>query len=81
MGFILKTYLSQKTQYIASNNDIEYLRDIYCSVPQECILGLLLFWMYLNDVYLASKLKNVMSSDETNLFISDENIGKQLKQQ
>ena len=34
--------------------------------------------MYLNDVQLASKLKNVMSSDETNLFISDENIGKQL---
>ena len=40
----------------------------------------LLFLIYVNDFYLASKLKNVMLADDTNLFISDENIGQLFQQ-
>ena len=34
----------------------------------------------MNDFYLVSKLKNVMFADDTNLFISDTNIGKLFQQ-
>ena len=72
----LQSYLYQRKQYIENTNDIKYLLEIDCSVPQGSILGPLLFLIYVNDFYLASKLKNVMFADDTNLIISDENIGE-----
>ena len=32
--------------------------------------------IYVNDFYLECKLKDVLFADDTNLFISDENIGE-----
>ena len=72
----LRSYLFQRKQYIENSNDIKYSLQIACGVPQGSILGPLLFLIYANDFYLASKFKNLMFDDDTNLFISDENIGK-----
>ena len=36
--------------------------------------------IYVNDFYVASTLKNVMFADDTNLSLSDENIGKLFQQ-
>ena len=36
--------------------------------------------IYVNDFYLASKLKNAMFADDANLFMSDENIGELFQQ-
>ena len=44
------------------------------------MLGPLLFLIYMNDFYLAFKLKNVMFADDKNLFLSDENIGELFQQ-
>ena len=83
MGLMKKhwqSYLSQRKQYIENTNDIKYLPEIDCGVPQDSILGPLLFLNNVNDFYLASKLKNVMFADDTNVFISDENIGELFQQ-
>ena len=72
----LQSYLFQSKKYIESTNDIKYLLEIDCGVPQGSIFGALLFLMYVNDFYVASKLKNIMLADDTNLFISDDNVGE-----
>ena len=65
----LQSYLSQRKAYTENTNDIKYLLEIDCGVSQGSILGPLLFLIYVNDFYFASKLKNVMFADDTNLFI------------
>ena len=76
----LQSYLSQRKQYTENTDYIKYLLEIDCGVSQGSILGPLFFLIYVNDFYLASKLKNVMFADDTNLFISDENIGELFQQ-
>ena len=53
----LRSYVFQRKQYIENSNAINYLLEIDCGVPHWSILGPLLFLIYVNDFYLASKLK------------------------
>ena len=76
----LRSYLSQRKQYIENSNDIKYLLEIDHGVPQGSIVGPLLFLIYVYDFYLACKLKNVMFADDANLFLSDGNISELLQQ-
>ena len=59
---------------------IKYLLEIYCVAQQGSILIPLLNLTYVNDSYFASELKNVMIPDDTNLFISERNIGALFQQ-
>ena len=67
--------LSNRKQYIFSQDVFKNCLDIICSVPIGSILGSLLFLAYVNDLFKASNsLMELMFSDDTNLFLSHKNI-------
>ena len=73
------SYLSNRKQYIEFQNDNKKEKTnsltIKCRVPQGSILGLLLFIVYINDLYRASNiLKPIMFADDTNLFCLGKHI-------
>ena len=71
----LKSYLSNRKQYIYVDNISKQLLEITCGVPQGSILGPLLFLIYVNDFYKASNtLNEVMFADDTNLFLSHKDL-------
>ena len=57
---------------IYSNFEKTELFHIICGVPQESVLGPLLFILYINDLCFVSQLlKLIMFADDTNLFCSN----------
>ena len=71
----LKSYLSNRKQYISSKDVPENCLDIICGVPQGSILEPLLFLIYVNCLFKASNpLMEVKFADDANLFLSHKNI-------
>ena len=72
-------YLSNRKQYIEFQNDNRNEKTnsltIKYGVPQESILGPLLFIVYVNGLYRASNiLKPIIFANDTNLFCSGKHI-------
>ena len=60
-----KDYLSNRKQYLSSQDISESCLDIVCGVPQGSMVGPLSFLILIMEV---------MFADDTNLFISQKNI-------
>ena len=72
---LIKSYLSNRQQYVTYGNKNSKLIKIQCGVPQGSILGPTLFLLYINDIKNVSKLlKFIIFADDTNIFYSNENI-------
>ena len=70
-----ESYLNNRKQFIAYNNNHTCFETITCGAPQGSIHGPLLFPIYVNDLNQASNiLDSIMFADDTNLFYSHHQI-------
>ena len=61
----IRSYLSNRYQYVVINNSHSEYRKIVCGVPQGSILGPTLFLLYIIDIVCASKqLKFILFADD-----------------
>ena len=83
---LLKSYLTDRYQYVDYKSARSPTKSIITGVPQGSILGPLLFLNYINDLPLVSQIFDmIMYADDTALYcninrnISDQDINAELK--
>ena len=72
---LLTSYIKNKYQYVIYNGKTSNLLEIRTGIPQESILGLLFFSIYINDIIKASTVFNyIMYADDTTLYCNLEDF-------
>ena len=71
----IRSYFSNRKQYVEYNGHHLLRNEISCGVPQGSILGPLFFLLYTNDINNASNLLNlILFADDTNVFMSHKDL-------
>ena len=71
----IKSYISNRYQYVSFDNVCSDRELITCGVPQGSILGPLLFILYINDIaHVSDKLYSILFADDSNMFCTGNNI-------
>lgn len=71
----VKSYLSNRTQFVKLNENSSSYLDIDCGLPQGSVLGPILFILFINDLCKVSQLfTSVLFADDSNLFCAGENL-------
>ena len=74
---LLKSYLSNRKQYVFNKDIKSNLKNSKCRVPQGYVLGPILFVLYINDLpNISSIFKPILFTDDTTLIFSDTSISK-----
>ena len=72
---LLKSYLTNRKQFVNLNNVSSAYQNISIGVPQGSVLGPLLFLIYINDLTLVSSYFNfILFADDTTLQMSSSNL-------
>ena len=67
----VRSFLSNRTQFVEINENRSSLRDVTIGVPQGSTLGPLLFILYINDLCKSlTQLKSIHFADDTTLYIN-----------
>ena len=72
----LRSYLSNRVQFVNFDENISSTLPIKVGVPQGSILGPLLYLIYVNDIGNSCDGNILSFADDTTLFLSHSNIGK-----
>jgi len=76
----LKNYVSNRKQFVCFKGCHSSKATLLCGVPQGSILGLLLFLIYINDLFNVSNiLSPIMYADDTTLVLSHSNFNSLIK--
>ena len=69
------SYLSGRVETTQIDNQISSKRNMLTGVPQDSVLGPLLFLIYINDIYNSSeKLSFYLFADDTNLLYANKDL-------
>ena len=73
---LIKSYLSDRKQYVQFSDGKSYIKGVLHGVPQGSILGPLFYIIYANDFSRASELLfTIMFADDTSVFIEGQSCG------
>ena len=76
---LIKSYISNRKQFVNYNGCSSTMKNINCGVPQGSILGPLLFILYINDISNVShKVLPILYADDSNLFVKGNNIDEMI---
>ena len=71
----LKSYLTNRKQYVQIEEATSSVQQIVCGVPQGSVLGPKLFLIYINDIVGVSEtFKMILFADDTNIVCTGENL-------
>ena len=74
---LLKSYMSNRKQYVKYNVNESGFKEIKTGVPQGSICGPLLFSIYINDLStISNTLKYIMYADDTTIYFNTEDFPK-----
>ena len=68
---LFRSYLTNRKQYTSLGNNVSSTQTVTCGIPQGSSLGLVLFFIYINDLPNTSEaLTFRVFADDTNVFAS-----------
>ena len=71
----IESYMVNKKHYVMYNDNSSDIRSITYDVPQDSILGPLLFLLYVNDLHnVLGKLFTIMFADDSSMFINGDDL-------
>ena len=68
MHHLLRSYLTNRSQFVQIGSCRSQLKEVQCGVPQGSVVGLLMFILYVNDFPDFIQSNITMFADDTNLY-------------